>query len=130
MGKKKGTTNTADNLKDQGNKAFVECDFQKAIDLYTQAIDKSKGCPNHIYFANRANVFLEIGENQKAIDDCQLAIQIDKTFIKAYFRLALAQFSLEQTDEASKTIEQAMKTIKKAIEINESHCNPRNHPNQ
>jgi tetratricopeptide (TPR) repeat protein len=73
MGKKKPTANAAENLKGLGNKAFQDCNFTLAIDFYSQAIEKSSS-PNHIYFANRANVFLEIGEDQKCLEDCLKAI--------------------------------------------------------
>lgn len=46
--------------------------------------------PNHIYFANRANAYLEMGQLEECINDCNQAIQIESTFSKSYYRKARA----------------------------------------
>ena len=63
---------------------------------------------NHIYYCNRANAYLEIGEDNKCIDDCKRSIEIDKTFVKAYYRWALALVALERQVEAIKVLEDGM----------------------
>ena len=75
--------------------------------LYTQAIEKSSST-SHIYFANRANALLELCENERCIADCQEAIAIDKTFIKAYYRQALALMGLNRVNEAKSVLDQAL----------------------
>jgi len=60
MGKKKAAPSASEQLKDQGNKAFQANQFDQAIEFYTQAIAKSSDKPNHVYFANRANAYLEL----------------------------------------------------------------------
>jgi tetratricopeptide (TPR) repeat protein len=63
MGKKKGKNQedlkNPEALKDLGNKSFALRHFDEAIKQYTSAIELSEKSPNHIYFANRANGYLE-----------------------------------------------------------------------
>tara|TARA_B110000285_G_C15054166_1_gene578624 strand:+ start:125 stop:337 length:213 start_codon:yes stop_codon:yes gene_type:complete len=70
MGKKTKATSASEQLKDSGNKAFAERQFDAAVDFYTQAIEKSTDKPNHVYFSNRANAYLELNKNQECIKDC------------------------------------------------------------
>ena len=67
MGKKKNkvlnNTNTklnedAERLKVEGNKLFLEKEYDAAVLKYTRAIVYTMDNPNHIYFANRANTYL------------------------------------------------------------------------
>ena len=67
MGKKDKKSTAAskvspsENFKELGNKAYLAGKFQEAVDFYTQAVDSSPS-KNHIYFGNRANALLELGE--------------------------------------------------------------------
>jgi len=66
MGKKKAKKEDLSNpevLKELGNKAFLVKHFEEAIKHYTAAIDLSVEKPNHVYFANRANAYLESDDN-------------------------------------------------------------------
>ena len=42
--------------------------------------------PNHIYYSNRANAYLELNQFDECIEDCIKAIELDKTFSKSYYR--------------------------------------------
>lgn len=91
MGKKKPVNkNNPDTLKEAGNKAFANKNYEEAVKQYTMAIEISLEAPNHIYFANRANAELELMLFEECILDCNQAIQIDPSFIKSYFRKAKA----------------------------------------
>ena len=46
--------------------------------------------PNAIYFANRANAYLELRNFDDCITDCDAAIKIDKNYSKTYLRKAKA----------------------------------------
>ena len=81
--KKKQKTKNPDQLKELGNKAFMAGKYFEAIDLYSQAIDGSGDKVSAVYLANRANVYLEIKENEKCIDDCKSALEIEPGFVKA-----------------------------------------------
>jgi len=60
--KKQPNKNDPEALKDAGNKAFMSKNYEEAIDLYSQAIELSQTAqkPSPIYFANRANAYLEL----------------------------------------------------------------------
>ena len=81
---------TPEQHKDNGNKHFGNQNYTEAIEEYTQAIDKSKDAPNHVYYANRANVYMTLHRNEECIADCDQAIKIDASYSKSYFRKAKA----------------------------------------
>ena len=72
--KKKASKANPDAFKEAGNKAFVAKDFEEAIRQYTTAIEMTLEQPNHVYFANRANAQLELGNYDECIADCNQAI--------------------------------------------------------
>ena len=76
-------------LKDAGNKAFRDKDYEKAIRQYTRAIDMSKE-PHHTLYANRASALLMLDCYDECIMDCNRAISIEPKYIKVYFRKAKA----------------------------------------
>jgi len=64
----------------------------------------SKEDPSAIYFANRANVKLEIHNYIGCIQDCDQAIQIDPKYIKSYMRKARALHILTKFQEALEAV--------------------------
>lgn len=113
--------------------------FNEAVNLYSQAIELSQEKPNHVYFANRANAYLELFENQKCVEDCDMAIKIEPSFAKSYFRKAKANFNLQNLVEAMETLKigikydennESMNQLLKEIkaEIEEDNKIPPDHP--
>ena len=47
-------------VKELGNKAFFEKDYEGAVTRYTECIEMSKENPNHIYFSNRSQCYLQL----------------------------------------------------------------------
>ena len=72
-------------LKNAGNIAYKDKDYEKAIRQYTRAIEMSK-VPHHTLFGNRASALLMLECFDECIMDCTRAIDIEPKFIKAYFR--------------------------------------------
>lgn len=106
MGKKKAINkNNPEALKEAGNKAFLAKNYQEAIKQYTAAIGLS---PNHIYYANRANAYLELEKFEECIEDCVKAIEIDKSFSKSYYRQAKALINLQRLTEALEVLKQGL----------------------
>ena len=70
----------ATTFKLQGNKAFTEHDWPKAIDLYTQAIEKNDTDPS--FYCNRAQTQIKVESYGYAIADATKAIELDKNYIK------------------------------------------------
>jgi len=68
MPKKKGANkNNPEALKEAGNKYFAAKNYSDAIKQFTLAIEITLEQPNHIYFANRANCYLELSEFEECI---------------------------------------------------------------
>jgi tetratricopeptide (TPR) repeat protein len=68
MGKKKNKSQAAaakgpDGLKEAGNKCFLAKDFDNALKYFTEAIEQAEG-PQHVYYANRGNTYLEMQNYQ------------------------------------------------------------------
>ena len=72
------------------------------------AIEISEESPNHLYFANRANAYMEMGLFEECIADCNQAMQIDPTFPKSYYRKAKAQVNLNKLTEALETLKEGL----------------------
>ena len=73
----------ADQLKDDANRSLHEDRPQEALSLYTKAIGIQ---PSAVLYANRAAAQMRIGRLQKAIDDANEALKLDRTYAKAYYR--------------------------------------------
>lgn len=82
---------------------FTEQDFNAAIDLYTKAIEKN---PNiAVYYANRSFAYLKIECFGYALTDATKAIELDKNYVKGFYRRAAANMSLGKWKEALKDYE-------------------------
>jgi len=109
MAKKKKVNETnPDALKEAGNKAFMTGNFEEAVRQFTMAIEITLEKPNHIYFANRANCFLELASYEECIVDCNKAIEIERTFSKSYYRKAKALVNQQKLTEAMETLKEGI----------------------
>uniref|UniRef100_A0A2K2C0W5 Amidase domain-containing protein n=1 Tax=Populus trichocarpa TaxID=3694 RepID=A0A2K2C0W5_POPTR len=63
-------------LKEKGNAAYKGKQWNKAVNYYSEAI-KLNG-KNATYYSNRAAAYLQLGCFQKAEEDCNMAISLDK----------------------------------------------------
>lgn len=79
-------------LKQKGNKAFAQHDWPSAIDFYTQAIDMNDQDPS--FFCNRAQANIKLEAYGYAIADATKAIELDEGYIKAYWRRAIANTAI------------------------------------
>ncbi|KAL8749553.1 MAG: hypothetical protein Q9184_006763, partial [Pyrenodesmia sp. 2 TL-2023] len=86
------TNPEAEAFKSQGNAAMQQKDYQKAIDLYSKAINLSP--TNPIYLSNRAAAYSASNKHAEAIADAELAVSADPKYTKAWSRLGLARFVL------------------------------------
>lgn len=84
-------------MKAAGNEAYGSKDYDKAIDLYGQAILCK---PDPIYYSNRAACYNALGQFDKVIDDTTAAIALDSEYVKALNRRANAYEHLEKYSEA------------------------------
>lgn len=86
------TNPEAEAFKSQGNAAMQQKDYQKAIDLYSKAINLSP--TNPIYLSNRAAAYSASNKHAEAVADAELAVSADPKYTKAWSRLGLARFVL------------------------------------
>ena len=107
--KKTINKNNPEALKEQGNKDFAQGNFKEAVNHYTMAIEITLEKPNHIYFANRANCYLEMCCYEECIHDCNQAISIDPTFSKSYYRKAKALVNQQKLTEALESLQEGTK---------------------
>ncbi|CCW59936.1 unnamed protein product [Phytomonas sp. EM1] len=79
-------------LKECGNHAFKSNLFKDAVDIYSKAINAKADEP--VLYSNRSAAFLKQSEFNQAAVDAKKAVDLDKTFIKAYSRLHSALCNL------------------------------------
>jgi len=88
--------------KDEGNNAFRVGKLTDAHGLYTEAlaIDPLNVFTNSKLYNNRATVLARQNKLDEAIKDCNEAIRLDSTYVKAYMRRAKCYADSELHDEA------------------------------
>ncbi|CRG88655.1 protein phosphatase 5 [Talaromyces islandicus] len=94
-------------LKQQGNKAFAQHDWPTAVDFYTQAIDKHDKDPS--FFCNRAQAHIKLEAFGYAIADATKALELDPSYVKAYWRRALANTAILNPRAAVKDFRSVVK---------------------
>ena len=76
-------------LKTAGNAYFLSGDSAKAEEAYTTLLENFDR-DHAILFTNRSAARLNLGKIEEALADAQQAIELDKKWIKAYYRKASA----------------------------------------
>ena len=91
----------AEEYKSEGNKLITLNKYAEAIKKFTDAINLSiETNKNAIYYSNRANCHIKLENFGLALQDANKAIEIDKTYDKAYSRRASAYLCLFNYEEA------------------------------
>merc|ERR1711991_423595 len=102
--------------KDEGNVFFKNKDYEKAIEKYTEAIALDSS--DVTFFSNRSACYAALNKWQEAADDGRQCIIVDKSFVKGYFRQALALQNMG-------SIEAAIEATKRGLGVDSSKCNNR-----
>lgn len=101
-------------IKRAGNDFMENEKYLQAINQYTDCI---KLMPNHpIFYLNRATAYMRrnwYGDMYAGLRDCQQALRLDPTYVKAHFRLARALFELDFVTEASECLDELKKRFPK-----------------
>eukprot|EP01137_Pigoraptor_chileana_P027038 Opistho-2@9129 len=97
----------AEAFKEKGNKLFQERRFDKAVEEYTKAIIVNPDIP--AYYANRAFAYIKVESYGYALEDSSKAIDMDKTYIKAYYRRASANMALGKFKESLRDLKTVVK---------------------
>lgn len=94
-------------LKDLGNKAFQAKDYDKAIDLFTQAINLEP--QNFVLYSNRSAAKAGKRDWTHALEDAEACIKINPAWSKGYARKGAALHGLRQYEEAILAYETGLK---------------------
>ncbi|KAK7039432.1 ADP/ATP carrier receptor, partial [Favolaschia claudopus] len=94
-------TNLAASYKSKGNAAYSTKKFDVAAGLYTLAIDVSPK-PEPVYYSNRAACYVNMTppKHELVVQDCDEALKLDPTYVKALNRRAMALEGLHRYIEA------------------------------
>jgi len=101
----------AEDFKSKGNEALKKNEFQKALDLYTEAIKIDLG--NAVYRCNRSAALLGLEKYEEAEEDAYVATQLDPKYAKAWSRLGMAMLKLGHGKRAKKAYERALQVAGK-----------------
>ncbi|KAI9812223.1 MAG: hypothetical protein M1826_002932 [Phylliscum demangeonii] len=79
-------------LKQEGNKAFAQHDWPRAVELYSLAIEADDREPS--FYCNRAQVHIKLEAHGSAIADATKAIELNPDYAKAYYQRAIANTAI------------------------------------
>lgn len=99
--------NKAEEQNNKGNEFFRENKLQEALKSYNDAI--TCNCSNPKYYSNRAACYNKMNKFENAIEDCEKAIEIDPSFLKAYVRKGNILLSNQQYKDAKETFQEGLK---------------------
>ncbi|XP_007077663.1 tetratricopeptide repeat protein 1 [Panthera tigris] len=90
-------------LKEEGNAQFKKGDYIEAESSYSQALQMCPSCfqkDRSILFSNRAAARMKQDKKEMAIGDCNKAIQLNPSYIRAILRRAELYEKTDKLDEA------------------------------
>ncbi|XP_038062694.1 uncharacterized protein LOC119733183 isoform X2 [Patiria miniata] len=102
-------------LKDQGNQAFKKSDYARAVELYTQGLERLKDFV--VLYTNRAQAYNKLEKFTEAMEDCRTALQLEPNNVKALVHLGKAQQGLKDYEVAVTTYQEILKIDKKHKKI-------------
>ncbi|CAF0877328.1 unnamed protein product [Adineta ricciae] len=106
--------NLADDFKAKGNDAFHQQLYDQAIEYYTQGLKVKKDYD--VLYTNRAQVYVKQGRYEDAINDCEWALKVTPTYIKAYVIKGKCLINLKEFDRANEQFLEADKIAVKNFE--------------
>ncbi|XP_063985082.1 tetratricopeptide repeat protein 12-like [Diachasmimorpha longicaudata] len=107
----------ADTYKRIGNGAFDSGDYEKAVTYYGKAIEQRKD--STVIWNNRALSFMRLGLYEKALQDCEWALKVNDSNIKALLNSAKCYAYLgnhQKRDEFIKLSKERIPRFSKYIE--------------
>ncbi|KXN81918.1 Mitochondrial import receptor subunit tom-70 [Leucoagaricus sp. SymC.cos] len=91
----------ATTFKQKGNNAYKSSNYSLAADYYTKAIQISPK-PESTFYSNRAACYVNMSppQHEKVVADCDEALRLDRTYVKALNRRGLAHENLGHYERA------------------------------
>jgi len=96
----------AQQKKNEGNAFFKNKQYRDAIKKYTEAIEADR--TDVTFFSNRSACYAAIEDWENAAEDGRQCILVDKTFVKGYFRYALALQNLGNLEGALDAVKRGL----------------------
>ena len=100
---------SAAELFNEANLAFIDEEYEEALELYTKAIESD--CTQPEYFLKRCIAYQKVNKFKESINDADMAIKISqgdqKIASKAYLRKGISEFESELFAEAKNDLEVA-----------------------
>lgn len=109
----------AEDYKNQGNEALKKNEYQKAVELYTEAIKLDLS--NAIYRCNRSAAMIGLEMYEEAEGDAHIATLLDSKYAKAWSRLGMAMFKRGDAKRAKKAYERAIQVAGKDATVQMRH---------
>ncbi|NXR50565.1 RPAP3 protein, partial [Hippolais icterina] len=92
--------------KEKGNNYFKQGNFDEAIKCYTRGMHSDPYNP--VLPTNRASAFYRMKKFSVAESDCNLALALDRNYVKAYARRGAARFALKNLQGAKEDYEKVL----------------------
>ncbi|CAL1159160.1 unnamed protein product [Cladocopium goreaui] len=96
----------ADSEKEKGNEAFYSKDYQEAEAYYSRSLQYMADDPST--WANRALVRLKLDQAQDALEDCEHALALNGSHVKALHRKGKALYELQRYKDAVRAFQEAL----------------------
>ncbi|TRZ04278.1 hypothetical protein DNTS_003229 [Danionella cerebrum] len=117
------------NLFGEGNDVFLEGEWARSADLYTEALNIAEyaesediAIPQEInekLHANRAASYLNIGLHDQALEDCEKALQYNECNHRALYRKARALKEMGRLQEAYEAVAKCSIAVPQDVHVNE-----------
>ncbi|PSK60310.1 Heat shock protein sti1 [Elsinoe australis] len=95
----------AEEAREAGNQKFKDTDWPGAVESYSEMVKRAPEDPRG--YSNRAACFIKLLAFPSAVQDCDIAIQKDPKFIRAYLRKAQALFAMREYNKCIDVCNQA-----------------------
>lgn len=102
-------------MKNEGNLALKNGNFEEAIKLYTSAINKDE--KNPVLYSNRSAAYSNIGNYAQALADSEKVIILNPTWFKGYLRKAEVLRLSERFDEALESYLDGLKLDRENLKL-------------
>ncbi|TRY66443.1 hypothetical protein DNTS_025736 [Danionella cerebrum] len=89
---------TANALREQGNEAFSQGDYETAARFYTEGLEQLRDMQT--LYTNRALAFIKLKRYKEAISDCEWALRCNEKCIKAYIHMGKSHLALKDFSQA------------------------------